>query len=137
MLGIRGTPRLQGSLAPCASLSRLYSPPNQGQGENGDRSLAYIVTLVQPLVMSRAVALRPVVVVLAIVVMGTLFGLIGLLLAVPVVAALSVLVHELWISRMEQIGVDPNPPTLELDEGEALRKTGLLQRVFKALRRSR
>jgi len=93
--------------------------------------------LVQPLVMSRAVALHPVVVVLAIVIMGTLFGLIGLLLAVPLVAALSVLLHELWISRMDQIGVDPHPPTLELDEAEALRKTGLLQRVFKALRRSR
>ncbi|MDQ3966196.1 MAG: AI-2E family transporter, partial [Actinomycetota bacterium] len=92
--------------------------------------------LIQPLVMSRAVALHPVVVVLAIVVMGTLFGLIGLLLAVPLVAALSVLVHELWISRMNQIGVDPRPPTLELDEAEALRKTGLLRRVFNALRRS-
>lgn len=93
--------------------------------------------LIQPLVMSRAVALHPVVVVLAIVVMGTLFGFIGLLLAVPLVAALSVLVHELWISRMNQIGVDPRPPTLELDEAEALRKTGLLRRVFNALRRSR
>lgn len=93
--------------------------------------------LIQPLVMSRAVALHPVVVVLAIVVMGTLFGLMGLLLAVPLVAALSVLVHELWISRMNQIGVDPRPPTLELDEAEALRKTGLLRRVFDALRRSR
>jgi predicted PurR-regulated permease PerM len=93
--------------------------------------------LIQPLVMSRAVALHPVVVVLAIVVMGTLFGFMGLLLAVPLVAALSVLVHELWISRMDQIGVDPRPPTLELDEAEALRKTGLLRRVFNALRRSR
>ena len=93
--------------------------------------------LIQPLVMSRAVALHPVVVVFAIVVMGTLFGFIGLLLAVPLVAALSVLVHELWISRMDQIGVDPHPPTLELDEAEALRKTGLLQRVLDAFRGSR
>ena len=93
--------------------------------------------LIQPLVMSRAVALHPVVVVFAIVIMGTLFGFIGLLLAVPLVAALSVLVHELWISRMDQIGVDPHPPTLELDEAEALRKTGLLQRVLDAFRGSR
>src|SRR5919199_356826 len=93
--------------------------------------------LIQPLVMSRAVALHPVVVVFAIVVMGTLFGFIGLLLAVPLVAALSVLVHELWISRMDQIGVDPHPPTLEVDEAEALRKTGLLRRVLNAFRGSR
>jgi predicted PurR-regulated permease PerM len=92
--------------------------------------------LIQPLVMSRAVALHPVVVVFAIVVMGTLFGFIGLLLAVPLVAALSVLVHELWIPRMDEIGVDPHPPTLELDEAQALRKTGLLRRVLNALRRS-
>ena len=90
--------------------------------------------LIQPLVMSRAVSLHPVVVILAILVMGTLFGFIGLLLAVPLVAALSVLAHELWISRMDRIGVDPHPPALEPDEGEALNKRGLLRRVLSALR---
>jgi predicted PurR-regulated permease PerM len=104
--------------------------------------LSYIVIhqieahLIQPLVMSRAVALHPVVVIMAILVMGTLFGFIGLLLAVPLVAALNVLVHELWISRMDQIGVDTHPPTVELDKAEALRKTGLLQRLLKVLGRS-
>jgi predicted PurR-regulated permease PerM len=105
--------------------------------------LSYIVIhqieahLIQPLVMSRAVALHPVVVIMAILVMGTLFGFIGLLLAVPLVAALNVLVHELWISRMDQLGVDTHPPTVELDEAEALRNTGLLQRLLKVLGRSR
>jgi hypothetical protein len=76
-------------------------------------------------------------VVFAIVIMGTLFGLIGLLLAVPLVAALSVLVHELWISRMDQMGVDPHPPASEPDEAEALRETGLLRRVLNALKHFR
>jgi predicted PurR-regulated permease PerM len=104
--------------------------------------LSYIVIhqieahLIQPLVMSQAVALHPVVVIMAILVMGTLFGFIGLLLAVPLVAALNVLVHELWISRMDQLGVDTHPPTVELDEAETLRKTGLLQRLLKVLGRS-
>jgi predicted PurR-regulated permease PerM len=104
--------------------------------------LSYIIIhqieahLIQPLVMSRAVALHPVVVIMAILVMGTLFGFIGLLLAVPLVAALNVLVHELWISRMDQLGVDTHPPTVELDKAEALRKTGLLQRLLKVLGRS-
>jgi predicted PurR-regulated permease PerM len=93
--------------------------------------------LIQPLVMSRAVSLHPVVVILAILIMGTLFGFVGLLLAVPLVAALSVLAHELWISRMDQIGVDPHPPASELDEAEVLRNTGLLGRVLKAIRYSR
>ena len=93
--------------------------------------------LIQPLVMSRAVSLHPVVVVFAILIMGTLFGFVGLLLAVPLVAALSVLVHELWVSRMNQIGVDPHPPTLEKSEDEALRKTGLLRRALNLIQRSR
>ena len=91
--------------------------------------------LIQPLVMSRAVALHPVVVVCAILIMGTLFGFVGLLLAVPLVAALSVLAHEVWITRMDQIGVDPNPISSEPDE--TLKKPGLLQRVLNGLRRSR
>lgn len=103
--------------------------------------LAYIAIhqieahLIQPLVMSRAVALHPVVVVCAILVMGTLFGFVGLLLAVPLVAALSVLAHELWITRMDQIGIDPS--SLGSEPDETPKKTGLLQRVLNGLRRSR
>ncbi len=102
--------------------------------------LSYIVVhqieahVIQPVVMSRAVSLHPVVIVLAILVMGTLFGLVGVLLAVPLVAALGVLVQELWIPRMNQQGIDPHPPSPKVEE--TLRKTGLLGRVLNALRRS-
>jgi predicted PurR-regulated permease PerM len=103
--------------------------------------LAYIAIhqieahLIQPLVMSRAVALHPVVVVCAILIMGTLFGFVGLLLAVPLVAALGVLVHELWVRRMDQMGVDPNSLVSEL--GETPKKLDLLQRALNGLRRIR
>jgi predicted PurR-regulated permease PerM len=104
--------------------------------------LAYILIhqieahLVQPLVMSRAAILHPVVVVFGILIMGTLFGLVGLLLAVPLMAATSVLLHEVWVSRMDQIGVDPHPPPApDVDKG--LRRTGLLGRALNILRRSR
>lgn len=69
--------------------------------------------LIQPLVMSRAVSLHPAVVVFALLIMGTLFGFVGLLLAVPLVAALHVLARELWIERMDRIGTDPDPPPKE------------------------
>jgi predicted PurR-regulated permease PerM len=69
--------------------------------------------LLQPIVMSRAVDLHPAVVIFAILVMGTLFGLIGVFLAVPLVAALQVLVRELWVQKMDQMGTDPNPPARE------------------------
>jgi predicted PurR-regulated permease PerM len=92
--------------------------------------------VIQPLVMSRAVALHPVVVVFAILIMGTLFGFVGLLLAVPLVAALKVLVQELWVARMDRMGVDPRTPKQE----KTPEKSGLLQRLLRrmpgSLRRS-
>ena len=69
--------------------------------------------LLQPIVMSRAVDLHPALVVFAILVMGTLFGIVGVFLAVPLVAALQVLVRELWVQKMDQLGTDPNPPARE------------------------
>jgi len=69
--------------------------------------------LIYPLVMSRAVSLHPAVVMFALLIMGTLFGFVGVLLAVPLVTALHVLLRELWIERMDRIGADPNPPEEE------------------------
>lgn len=89
--------------------------------------------LVQPLVMSRAVSLHPTVVVFALLVMGTLFGFVGVFLAIPLVAALHVLLQELWIGRMDILGVDPNPP----DEGgapyEPKRRASRLARAARGL----
>ena len=65
--------------------------------------------------------------------MGSLFHLIGLLLAVPLVAALSVLVRELWIVRMDRIGTDPRAPTPEQEKTMSAR-VGLLRRVLNKLR---
>jgi predicted PurR-regulated permease PerM len=66
--------------------------------------------LVQPIVMSRAISLHPAVLVFALLIMGTLFGFVGVFLAVPLVAVLQVLLRELWIERMEDLGTDPDPP---------------------------
>ena len=102
--------------------------------------LAFIIiqqiegNLLQPLVMSRAVDLHPALVVFAILIMGTLFGLVGVFLAVPLVAALQVLVRELWVQRMNQIGTDPNPPSRELPRRSLPRP---LARILSALRKKR
>jgi predicted PurR-regulated permease PerM len=90
--------------------------------------------LLQPIVMSRAVDLHPAVVIFAILVMGTLFGLIGVFLAVPLVAALQVLVRELWVQRMNQMGTDPNPPAREPPKRKL---PGPISKALKALRPSR
>ena len=102
--------------------------------------LAFIIiqqiegNLLQPLVMSRAVDLHPALVVFAILVMGTLFGLIGVFLAVPLVAALQVLARELWVQKMDEMGTDPNPPARESPKRKLPRP---ISKVLKALRPSR
>lgn len=102
--------------------------------------LAFIIiqqiegNLLQPIVMSRAVDLHPALVIFAILVMGTLFGLIGVFLAVPLVAALQVLVRELWVQKMDQMGTDPNPPAREPPKRKL---PDPISRALKALRPSR
>jgi predicted PurR-regulated permease PerM len=101
--------------------------------------LAYLViqaiegNLVQPIVMSRAVSLHPVTLVFALLAMGTLFGFVGVFLAIPLVAALHVLLRELWIERMDQMGTDPNPP---VGEPEPKRKERRLWQAARGLFRS-
>jgi predicted PurR-regulated permease PerM len=89
--------------------------------------------LLQPIVMSRAVNLHPALVVFALLAMGTLFGLIGVLLAVPLVAALQVLVREIWVERMDRVGTDPNPPP---PERETSRTSDFFRRTWRVLRSS-
>jgi predicted PurR-regulated permease PerM len=89
--------------------------------------------ILQPIVMSRAVDLHPALVVFAILVMGTLFGLIGVFLAVPLVAVLQVLVRELWVQKMDQIGTDPNPPTK--NESSRRKLPDPISKVLKTLKK--
>jgi predicted PurR-regulated permease PerM len=91
--------------------------------------------LIYPVVMSRAVALHPAAIIFGLFVMGVFFGFVGLLLAVPLVAALQVMLRELWTTRMDRLGTDPNPPP-EREEEPAKPKVGRLQRLLNALRRS-
>jgi len=88
--------------------------------------------LIQPVVMSRAVSLHPVVIVFALLTMGNLFAAVGILLAVPLVAALQVLVQELWTKRMDEKGVDPNPPREKEGPSKLEKGTGWLLRAARA-----
>jgi len=104
--------------------------------------LAYAVVqfiegnVIQPVVMSRAVSLHPTVIVFTLLIMGTLFGFVGLLLAIPLIAALQVLVRELWIERMDSLGTDPDPPSEEAKEASPetpKRRVGRLRRAAEGL----
>ena len=92
------------------------------------KALAVIVvyTLVQqfegnvtiPLVMSRTVKLHPAVIAVGVVVVGQLFGFVGLLVAVPILSLIVILVEELWIKPMEEANRARAPGEPDLAEEE-------------------
>jgi predicted PurR-regulated permease PerM len=55
-----------------------------------------------PLVMARTVKLHPAVIAVGVVVVGQLFGFVGLIVAVPILSAIVILVEELWVKPMEE-----------------------------------
>jgi predicted PurR-regulated permease PerM len=58
--------------------------------------------IIAPLVMARAISLHPALIAVGVVVMGELLGAIGLIVAVPILAALVVLTDELWAKPLER-----------------------------------
>jgi predicted PurR-regulated permease PerM len=71
--------------------------------------------VLQPLVMGRTVEIPPVLVLLAVVVGGALFGLPGLLLAVPAVASAKVIGAYLWHRHVPWAEGGPPPPPEAVD----------------------
>jgi predicted PurR-regulated permease PerM len=72
--------------------------------------------VISPMVMARSVRLHPVVVILAILAMGDLLGLAGVILAVPTAAVVTVLLDELCV---KPLGSAPSPRAAELpDQGD-------------------
>jgi predicted PurR-regulated permease PerM len=61
-----------------------------------------------PLVMARAVKLHPAVIAVGVIVVGQLFGVVGLIVAVPILSGIVILVDELWVRPMASGGAaDP------------------------------
>jgi predicted PurR-regulated permease PerM len=55
-----------------------------------------------PLVMAQTVKLHPALIAIGVVVVGQLFGFVGLFVAVPILSLLQIGVDELWIKQLEQ-----------------------------------
>jgi predicted PurR-regulated permease PerM len=55
-----------------------------------------------PVVMSRVVKLHPAVIAVGVLVVGQLFGFVGLIVAVPILSMITILVEELWVNPMEE-----------------------------------
>ena len=60
-----------------------------------------------PLVMSRTVKLHPAMIAGGVVVVGALFGWVGLVVAVPILSMVTILVEELWVRPLEAAAEPP------------------------------
>jgi predicted PurR-regulated permease PerM len=69
--------------------------------------------IISPMVMARSVQLHPVLVILAVLAMGDLLGFVGIILAVPAAAVVTVLLDELYV---KPLGAAPSPRAAELSD---------------------
>jgi predicted PurR-regulated permease PerM len=74
-----------------------------------------------PLVMARAVKLHPAVIAIGVIVVGQLFGAIGLIVSVPILSAIVILVDELWVKPMEARALAEAAEPLEHEPGAEAR----------------
>ena len=58
--------------------------------------------VIQPLVVARTVKLHPALVAVGVVAVERLFGFVGLIVAVPILATLKILIEELWVKPLER-----------------------------------
>jgi predicted PurR-regulated permease PerM len=75
--------------------------------------------VIQPVVYRRTVAIHPLIVIIAVLIGGSLLGVLGALLAIPIAAAVQIAVKELWQMRRERLLPDgatapPQPPAPEV-----------------------
>lgn len=81
-----------------------------------------------PLVMANRVNLHPALVAIGVVVVGQLFGFAGLFVAVPILAAIVILVDELWVKPLEASrgSATPGDERFEQPSGGELAETTLI-----------
>jgi predicted PurR-regulated permease PerM len=58
--------------------------------------------VIEPLVVARTVQLHPAVVAVGVVAVEQLFGFVGLIVAVPIIATIKILIEELWVNPLER-----------------------------------
>jgi AI-2E family transporter len=54
-----------------------------------------------PVIMSRTTRLHPALIAIGVVVVGNLFGIVGLFVAVPIISAAVILTEEIWVREIE------------------------------------
>jgi predicted PurR-regulated permease PerM len=68
--------------------------------------------VIQPVVYKRTVAIHPLVVIVAVLIGGSLLGILGALLSIPIAATVQIVVKELWQYRQERLPADDVQPAV-------------------------
>jgi len=71
-----------------------------------------------PLVMSRTVKLHPAVIAGGVVIVGQLFGFVGLIVAVPILSMATILIDELWVKSLEETDRAGPDGSVQLRQGD-------------------
>jgi predicted PurR-regulated permease PerM len=72
-----------------------------------------------PVVMSQRVRMHPAMIAIGVVVVGRLFGFVGLFVAVPILGLIQIVVQEFWVKQIDEIDRERSKPEIELiDERE-------------------
>jgi predicted PurR-regulated permease PerM len=69
-----------------------------------------------PVVMAQRVKLHPAVVAIGVVVVGQLFGFVGLFVAVPILSLVVIAVEEFWVKPVEQAHAEQGRADIDLPE---------------------
>ena len=71
-----------------------------------------------PVIMAQRTRLHPAMVAIGVVVVGQLFGFVGLFVAVPILSLLTIGVEEFWVKPIEEAEVERRREVIELPSGE-------------------
>ena len=70
-----------------------------------------------PVVMSQRVRMHPAMIAIGVVVVGQLFGFVGLFVAVPILSLITISVQEFWVKELDELERRKNRPDIELPAG--------------------
>ncbi|HEU0025297.1 MAG TPA: AI-2E family transporter [Thermoleophilaceae bacterium] len=70
-----------------------------------------------PVIMSQRVRMHPAMIAIGVVVVGQLFGFVGLFVAVPILSLITIFVQEFWVKEIEEIDNERGRPDIELPVG--------------------
>jgi predicted PurR-regulated permease PerM len=74
--------------------------------------------MIVPLVMARTTRLHPALIAIGVVMVGNLFGIVGLFVAVPIISAVVILTEEIYVREIEAAHEHRVTSDLELPSGD-------------------